>query len=455
MSTSRIRLKYKEALNLNTILPTDSFGILINKLNQNFLEIINGGGGPMGPPGPIGPPGCRGTAGAPGKDGENVLDEWSSRIGIGCEMLEIHDLDDVIMNKHIGKTLLLSNISETDGILSIKQINDDEYTSPIISSDLSDYKVKIYNASDDGKYGRHIHLMNSKAVTIDSRFLCRSGFTIDLNLDNNQTERLRIVGQKNSNISGHKHITEIVSDNVEITREETSQVLRIDAGDGYSDYVGKLNQVTLTKDNIYDIPDRTGFVAILEDTLEHGETWEVISSDFIKLNYARYNQDNVDIPKEAEHWVFMDSNSEVRFKRINSFIVIDFHIGIRKLVDFDNFFIKNLQFKMNLKTLGARTIGWYPCSVLGSENFEDDDSFTDQGFFKVTPTDYNQNSVNDTFLISLKFKRNESLEFSHTKLTESYWFSGQIWSTELSEDPSCIQVTIDQDNVCPYLEITG
>lgn len=452
MSNSRIRLKDKESLNLYTIVATDTIGQMINKLNSNFLEIINNGGGPMGQMGPQGIPGPRGQSGPPGIDGENVLDEWSSRISIGCNLLNIHDIDDVIMNKHINKTLLLSNLSELDGILNIQQIYDTGNTSPIVSSELSDYKTKIYN-SDNNSIGKHIHLLNTKAVTVNPDFLCKSGFTFDLNVTGH-TERLKIKGQKNSSISNHTHITELNSNIVELKCDDDKQTLQLDPGNVTSNFTGTLRQVPLTKDNTIKIPDRTGYSGVWEDTISNGETWEVITNDDIKLNYVRYNKDFVDDAREESHWIYTDENSEIRFKRLNSFIVIDFHIGIRRIEEFDDFFIKNLQLKVNIPTLGARTIGWYPFSVLGSENFEDDLEYTDHGYFKVTPTDIDT-GINNTFLISMKFKRDAMLPLISTRLENDYWLCGQIWATELSEDPSCIQITIEQDDVCPYLEIIG
>lgn len=451
MPNSRIRLKDKESLNLYTVEPTDTIGQMIHKLNSNFLEIIDNGGGPMGPVGPIGIPGARGQSGPPGKDGENVLDEWSSRISLGCNLLENYDSDDVIINKHINKTFLLSNLSELDGIFTIKQVYDEGYTSPIVSNTFSDYKMKIYN-SDDEYNGKHIHLLNSKAITLDDEFLCKSGFTFDLNVSGN-SETLKIQGQKNSSLLNHRHNIELVSDKVNIKRDTDKQVLQIDAGNG-TEFIGTLEQKTLTKNNSRTIPDRTGYIGVWEDTLSNGETWEVISNDDINIVYARYFIDDSDEARETDHQIYKDENSEIRFKRLNSFIVVDFHIGIRRIEEFDDFFIKNLQFKVNIPSLGARTIGWYPFSILGSESFEDDLEYTNHGYFKLTPTDIDS-GINNTFLLSLKFKKNEMLPFISSRLEEDYWLSGQVWGTELSEDPSCIQLTIEQDDLCPYLEIIG
>ncbi|MGG9016181.1 hypothetical protein ACQ9A5_25435, partial [Escherichia coli] len=91
---------------------------------------------------------------------------------------------------------------------------------------------------------------------------------------------------------------------------------------------------------------------------------------------------------------------------------------------------------------------WYPFSLLGSESFEDDLEYTNHGYFKLTPTDIDS-GINNTFLLSLKFKKNEMLPFISSRLEEDYWLSGQVWGTELSEDPSCIQLTIEQDDLCP------
>ena len=113
---SRIKIDpTKNALLLQTVRLGDSFGIIYDKINSNFLEIQLNGGGPMGPPGPQGPAGCKGEAGPQGAPGESDL-SWRSIQSKRCDTdaYNNENLADAIVNRYSNRGLLLTNLSIND-----------------------------------------------------------------------------------------------------------------------------------------------------------------------------------------------------------------------------------------------------------------------------------------------------------------------------------------------------
>lgn len=465
---SRINIKDRDSINLEYITNTDTVGKLIDKLNRNFKEIQINGGGPMGPEGKIGPPGCRGQNGAPGKDGENISDEWIKKFSIGCDDENLYNIEDVIVNKKVDRTLLLTNLFLKTDVFKLGEIGINEYSFEFVVTDLSEYKLKIYNSDKNGK-GNHIHLANSLAmldVNIGEYFRCKSGFSFSLDWNNTTEERLKLIGEKNINVVNHKHIFEIDADEIEIRRDLGKQSFIFDAGANTSNFSTRLTLDTLTTSRNCNFPDRSGYVGVWEDTNEHSESWEIIGIDDILITFARYNPEfsnyemgifeetgvNDDIDENDEHYVFMDDDSVIRFKRLNNWVLIDFHIGVSNLGEYDNFYLRNIQFKVNKKTLGCKTLGWHPLTIVQDEEIKASDySYSDFGLFKISSGLYEEGA--DTFLVSLRLK-NESngLPFINNML-ESYWFTGQVWATVQTDDTECVEFDINQEEYCPELQI--
>src|SRR5271169_2323827 len=108
---------YTSSLNLLPIVTTGDFGSLIDAISKNFDIISSFGGGPMGPVGPQGSPGCRGAQGPPGL---SISDDWNTTNSIGCNGSALFDISDVIMNNWVDKSLLLSNLVNSDSTIELR-----------------------------------------------------------------------------------------------------------------------------------------------------------------------------------------------------------------------------------------------------------------------------------------------------------------------------------------------
>jgi hypothetical protein len=453
-------------LNLDYFSKEDTLGLLIEKLNRNFREILANGGGPLGQPGKQGPPGCSGLPGPPGKDGESEL-EWVGRIAKVCDLStydELHSVNDIITNKYTNRTLLLSNLEEVfasgDSILRLRSIDEEELTALRVSTELNDFKMKIYSSDDDG-LGKHIHLMNSKAASIDSRFFCKSGYTIAVDWNGNNVETLKIKAEENSLIENHTQNVEIQGDILKLKRTETSQEFNFESGNKAS-VVDPINDprrltkrlVDLTGARVQSISDRTGYEAVWQDTLNHSEEWEIIESTDLRINHARYeflDGSLINVNRPEAQLVMFDETSVVRFKRMNNWVLVDFHIGLISNDTKDEFYIRNFQIKIMKDIVGCLTLGWHPNTVMESENYLDDDFHQYHGFFKIDSTDFD-NKTNNTFIISNKFASTNKILLS-TSTINNYWFSGQVFATVQNPDCSVITLDIQQQMSCPELNI--
>lgn len=455
-------------INIDYLTTNDTIGLLVEKMNKNLREIAEHGGGPIGEPGKQGPPGCNGLPGPPGKDGESEL-EWIGRIAKSCDLThhtEIHSINDIIVNKFTNRTLLLTNLEEVsisgDSILRNALINTEELSALRVSTELSEYKFKIYNSNDDGE-GNHIHLLNSKAAANDNRFLCKSGFVISLDWDEVNLETLKIKAIENSEIENHTQNVEIQSDILKLKRNETSQEFNFEPGSKtpVTDPINEPHRLTkrlvdLTGARVQSVPDKTGYESVWTDVLDHSENWEIIENQDLMLNHIRYEFSDGSLiisNRPDSHLINIDDSSVVRFKRNNEWILVDFHI---RLIDngssSQDFYLRNFQLKVLKDIIGCLTLGWHPTSFMENENYLDDGIDEGFGFFKIDSTNYD-NKIDNTFIISYKFNKNNSqLFFPHNEL-KSYWFTGQVWATVQNTECSIITFDIEQGLSCPELNI--
>jgi len=460
---SRPNFKDKEAVNLKYVSSKDTVGALIDKINHNFREIQNNGGGPMGPIGKQGIPGCRGQNGAPGKDGENIVDEWIKKFSFGCDGDTLYNIEDVIVNKKTDRTLLLTNLSQLDlGTFELKTIGTDAISIELVIEELSNFKLKIYNSDDTGK-GSHIHLANTLAMTNGfngNEYRCKSGYSVSLDWNKSSEERLRIVGEKNNNITNHTHIFELNSDVFELKKKNDTQTWKFIPGNNVSNFNSTITLDTLTANKEVTFPNKSGYSAVWETTNEHSERWEVIDYNDIKITYTRYNPEfsnyemgiYEELHEDDDHYIYIDDRSTIRFKRLNNWVLIDYHIGIANHEEYDDFYLRNVQFKVDKSTIGCKTLGWNVCSIVQDEDLDaSDNTFADSGLFKVSSADYS--GISDTFLITMRLKNGSNGMPFVNNLLEQYWLTGQIWATVQTEDTQCIELDVAQEEFCPEFEI--
>lgn len=451
---------------------TDTYGQIIEKTNRNFREIVNNGGGPVGLRGKQGPPGPRGKPGPKGKDGENVLEEWeNTKPHKSCDFIgetfeggvsEVYGTDfvDIVVNKYANKSTLLTNLTITNE----DELRIDPYDSELrsfskVSADFADYKLKIYNSDENGK-GKNIHILNSKRASENSEFLCRSGFVIEDDVaSNSNTEELFISAIKNENISGHTHKVNLISDKLTLgkTKDGSKQKLSFDTGTTTDTNNAELAIVTepITGLKEQRLTNRDGYVGVWQKTNEFTDKWEVITNETstdVVITRLTQTIDNVDTTLTyndiADYPVSLHQDSYIRFKRLNNFVLIDYHIGLEKKELDTVFDLKNIQFKVDTKTLACRTIGWLPCSIVTNESVLIDDTEEDITHFGVFKVDSSLIGTDETFVISCKFIHNLLALHFEDGINNLFWVSGQVWATIKDEDSVCEILEITQDSIC-------
>jgi hypothetical protein len=194
--------------------------------------------------------------------------------------------------------------------------------------------------------------------------------------------------------------------------------------------------------------------------MERSENWEIIKAENIEIfssSYLDVNLDIVSIPTDqnVEHWVNITTDSYVRFKRMNNWVLIDFRIGLLRNSKYNNFTLRNIVFVINKETLKCRTNGWYISSVMENEELNYDENSADVfGFFKIEQlnnADFNSFSILNKFhynIFNVIFSNNND-EYS-----EKYYITGQVWATIKDYDELCDQLTIEQCVSCPELIIS-
>lgn len=447
----------RSELSLHRFLKDDSFYDLLEKLNINFNLIKEYQGGRQGVRGKQGPPGCSTMS--------DSMIEWLDEnmpfliedATNGCQIEysdkheKIYDTE-LIYNQLANKSFLLSNlVADEDSGVRIREYDEVDYTVPIICEFLHDFKMKIYHSDNLGA-GKHIHLLNTKAAETNPSYLCQSGFSIANDwLINSNLETLLFRGEKNPDILEHRHIFEFEGNLVQIKRKKLSQTLKLDPGtDDNSEHSGRIQLQTQNKENVFRLSDRTGWVGIWEDITSTKETWEIFDSDYINLERIKYDVNGNKITKietDEDMPVQIESNSVIRFKRLNNWVLIDYKIELLK--DISEFIFDYAIFYLNHPSVKCQTNNWHIGSVYESDLYDLDKTFSTYNF-RILEKDLEDDE--QSFKIILKSDSNHSYEFNDEKT--SYIFAGQVWATVLDIDETCIPLIIVDDDACPPIEIS-
>jgi hypothetical protein len=441
-------------LQLNVLDLSDTFEELVDKFNMNFNEIQENGGGPMGPVGPQGNsiPGPPGPVGPKGEDGDS---EWSRLDGVnGCSIDLDIDIEDSIpnienlANTYSNKKILLTNlINGEESVADNTSLSDDIESSSVVNATCSNYKFKLYNSTATGA-GEHIHLMNSQLASLDSNYLCESGFSVSDDRTGDAEETLRIHGHKNPNIANHGVKIQIIADHAELKNNLNGQGLRfkVEEVEDITVVDTKTNTYLLTtqsKDNTTRLPDRTGWNAVWEDTITDNETWDVVYKDItlddadeIIIDRIKYNNggETPNILYDSTHTtvtqpIIITDNSYIRFKRLNNWVLIDYRMEINN-TSTTPIRIKDIVFKVNTPSVGCRTISYHPGTYIVEDKI---DRETDNYFhhFKIESSTFD---LEKTFKIINKFS---STPLIIDDTNKQYFISGQVWATIEEFDPVC------------------
>lgn len=463
MENTRI-FKDRTELPLHTINYSDKFFTLIEKLNENFINIKEYQGGRQGLPGLPGLPGCSSVPDFINEDlDDNEQIITTNEVNGLClsfdsnnETAIKNDLE-IMFNKFAHRPLILSNLSSVDNAFTFRQFDEPDLTTPSVTDSNFDFKLSIYNSDKLGN-GNHLNLVNSKAIIENRQFGCKSGFkfSVDKKDITSNTETLLIAGNKNSNIENHRHIISLENNYTSISRNEESQKLKLDSGtDDKSIFSGRLQLQTQNSDNVFRIPDRTGFVGIWEDTLNSDEFWEYISYTDMKLSRINYSLNSVSnqLIKTSDFPVEITDKSIVRFKRLNNWVLIEYQIHLKTLPSFSiTIELNNLQINMDIPTIGCRTLTWNPGVHYNNPSCDVEDDFN-TNYFKITNvTLTNTNSTtNKSFGIILK--TNPQLILTQTSPNNTFYFDGQVWASVEEDGKSCETLIIVNDDTCQNLKI--
>ena len=454
-------LKERSELTLDRIIVTDSVSDFIDKINRNFALLREFQGGRQGIKGPQGIPGCSSFSShliQDPQEGYFIGDDAKSF----CES-EIQELDtELIMNEKTERSLLLTNLIESDNdTFRIREYWENDYSSPMVSSELKAHKLKVYNSThkttvdDNIGIGNHIHLLNTFAVQENPEFLCTSGFEFSLDkYFNFNTEFLRIKGVKNSSIEEHRHVIELENDITNIQRNPQSQKLRLDPGsEDTNSNSGRIQLQTMNKENVFRLPDRTGWLGVWEDTTDNKEIWEIFGKNDIVIEKSKYKTGGSPIVvTESESMPYdIEDDSYIRFKRLNNWVLIDYNIHLMRNVVEDIEFLYGIFF-INTETIGCRTVNWHPGTIVEHSSDEDvlgsDRVFTNP-IFRIKTKEL-QPDV-ETFSILIKNDVNNPPVFDNTD--QEFYLSGQVWATVTVEDSECEPLDIINDYACEPVEI--
>lgn len=462
MENSRI-IRERNELILDIIDKNDTILSMVDKINSNFGVIREYQGGRQGIPGLPGLPGCStGSYFSGGNcDCDSNFDTSTKLFDICKKFQDSEAISDyqILFNKIANDRILFNNIAIDNNGLVLSKDTDNSPSTAIFIQPENDSKLTIIN-SDEYGVGKHITLANSYSIINNNLFGCKSGFDITVDRDtlSDNTEFLRFKANKNEEILNHTHKVEFIDDLTSFRKNSSSQALNIDSG---TDIENKFtNTQFLTpqlKNNIQRISNRTGWNAIWQDFYHDKEEWDVIDNSFINISNIKYKLNDNYITENAENGnvdsfeiINNINNTTVRFKRLNNWILIDYHINIKTISEItSNIYLNNLRIKINTPTIGCSTINWLPGSSYNVPEYDKDS--TDIEFPEPTYYKIDNFIINDSnsFLIDIKCKK---VYFSKDDLNkQSYYLDGQCWASVKNGENSCpdtceYDITIQEDN---------
>lgn len=464
-------LKIRSELSLPRFFPCeDSMLDVINKLNIGFEQLAEFSGGRQGEKGEPGIEGCSVHDVVYNSNIDDVLEFVSGENiwTIDCENINDDKYLQIesIFNYFAHKNFVLSNLSndeiETSQFLLNGEWSEIGFTTPFITQYGIDYKFNIINSDLEGN-GKHILLTNSKFLQDNRQASCASGWIISGDYSENwiyadrdeieahqniptdlPTEILRIHGVKNPLIQ-QKQFVQIQSDFLELQRTSVGQSLRFFANDEEntwdSRYSGNFILQRQTETNEYRIPNRTGWVGIWQDTLNKREEYENLRPiyDFnIGRIFLRGSKVAItdDFPIEINRY-----ESHLRFKRLNNWVLIDFHLRVQLIAGMTGeFAFKNVRFIQNIDTVGCKTDNWLPMTAYYQLNENDEfDDFEEWGRFQVYQNE-------NRFEISVR------KEFTLNQNRNYIYLDGQCWAN-VTDDPCPILELTDILDLCEPLDI--
>lgn len=457
--------KERSELALYNINTNDTMYSIIEKLNKNFAVLREYQGGRQGVPGFPGLPGCSGIPDFMNEDldddGQIISTLEAKSLCLSMDAINSEEIEgglEIIYNKWAHKPLILTNFSQLlDGnaeSVVVRKYNEPDLSYPFVMDNNFDTKLTIFNSDKSGR-GKHLNLVNSKAVVDDRRYGCNSGFSISSDKKTTTNlEELVISGNKNETIENHTHAIILENDYSVIRKNETSQSLILDSGiseDG--DFSGRIHLQEQTDDNDFRLPNRTGWVGVWQDTLNSEEFWEFIPfTDIVisKINYKLKSGGGSIIAYEDDfNPIKITNKTIIRFKRLNNFVLIEYHINIKSELVGEDIKINNIKFDIRIPTVGCGTLIWsdgcyYNNPGLDADEF--DSQFTN--YFKI----YNI-KIKDSKSFGIVIKNNPNMLISKDNPNDNYYLDGQVWATVEDGQTICDDLIIVNEDSCDTMKI--
>ncbi len=463
MENSRI-IRERSELPLHTINKEDTISDLIDKLNQNFGLIREYQGGRQGIPGVPGLPGC--------SNGFNYFDDDLDSDNISGFITSDNNSDStpcsnyesslefnkvgLITNEEASTKIIFTNFTKDTTFYPVYDNLSELKSYPFTSFNDYDSKLTILNSNSTG-VGNHITLLNSKAINLNPEFSCKSGFNISNDFQQTVTynlETLRISGNKNENIQNHLNFIELQDDLTILRKNDSSQKLQFDSSDFVNDFFNRQYLTKQTKNNYAKISDRTGWNAIWQDFYHSEERWDVIPIEYVKITRLKYTVSNSNyITLSSSNgdtipFTINENESSIRFKQLNNWVLVDFHLKFSNSQSFNtDFKINNLTIDIDTPTVSISTLNWLPGSTYTIYDRDD----TTEGF--PTPIYFMLNSLTVTNGESFKIDfRCKDIIFYQNQNSSPYFLDGQCWAT-INSSQITPEICYDNVEICQCVDI--
>ena len=364
--------------------------------------------------------------------------------------------------------MVLSNLSDDNGDINI--INLDEFSPTIVKlpDDSFDSKLIILHSDKDG-YGKHISLLNSKAIVENRLYGCKSGFDVSVDKTNNENiEILNIKHNRNLDIEHHNSIVEFTTDTISIKKDEGRQKLNlISEGFNVSEEDINENQGSLiltkqSKSNSFKIPDRSGFVGIWEHVINSEEVWDYIDYLDFKIQQISYydNINKTELVTITEDFpIIITDKSTVKFKKLNEFVLIQYHIEVKLLDQIENLTLDSIIIDIDRNCVKCSTEIWANGTRYGNGNILANANLNQDVFncpstnhFKILSYVNNDNNIES---FSVVIKNGNDCNLTQQYSNQSLFMDGQIWATCGSSPYLCENLLIQNTENCQTLNITN
>jgi hypothetical protein len=436
-------------IQIEPILLTDDFALVIDKINQNFREVKVSSSFSSVERGRVGLIGGRGGASPADESFRNLLKFYNS---IGSNETFTSDKESTITNRRVDITFLLSDLFG-DSLSTLDVYTDaSKFTTDYSPENYRDYRLKILASNKVNSKGRHIYLSNSSNIKKSKEFLKKSGFTVNIDANkNNNTEEFSVTFQKNILIPNHIGKYTFTGDTFTLRKNDSYNSFLVEVEsqpDSTKEHFVKLLIPKVDDaDTIIKTVPYSGYMGIWND-FNGNETEDFIRVDSENLTLPLIRSKNnpasyFDLYYKNQNYLRLRDDSYVQFKRLGKLWFIEYFIVLQKEQSAPvNFFVSNFRIDI-AKVVGACKSNFDSTNSIykvGSEltNFNLNPEFSEYVSTlntNIQPNGFNR--VNDSF--SLYCSVNDApanFENYFSSTNNSIFFSGSITAQSVFTESS-------------------